>query len=53
MRVIVDLETEAKLRFLDREDPRAWFLTYLEKGMIHKLSKPPFICNYDVVHCDI
>ena len=50
MRVIVDLEIEASW---NHEDPRAWFLTDLEKGAIHKLSKPPFICNYDVVHCGI
>ena len=33
----VDLETEVKPRFLNHEDPRAWFLTDLEKGTIHEL----------------
>ena len=28
----MDLETEAKPRFLNHEDPRAWFLTDLEHG---------------------
>ena len=39
MRVFVDLETKAKLRFLNHEDPRAWFLTDLEKGVIHELTE--------------
>ena len=30
----MDLETETKLRFLNHEDPRAWFLTDLEHGLI-------------------
>ena len=34
MRVFVDLETEAKPRFLNHEDPRAWLLTDLERGLI-------------------
>ena len=33
MRVFADLETEAKPRFLNHEDPRAWFLTDLEDGL--------------------
>ena len=32
MRVFVELETEAKSRFLNHEDLRAWFLTDLEDG---------------------
>ena len=30
MRIFVGLETEAKPRFLNHEDPRAWSLTDLE-----------------------
>ena len=37
MRVFVDIETKAKQRFLNHEDPRAWFLTDLEKDVIHEL----------------
>ena len=29
----MDLETEAKPRFLNPEEPRAWFLTDLDNGM--------------------
>ena len=36
----MDLETELKPRFLNHEDPRAWYLTDLERGVIHKLPKP-------------
>ena len=42
MRVFVDLETETKPRFLNHEDPRAWFLTDLEKGATHEPPKPLF-----------
>ena len=35
----MDLETEAKLRFLNHEDPRAWFLNDLENGMVVQLSQ--------------
>ena len=28
----MDLDTKAKPRFLNHENPRAWFLTDLEKG---------------------
>ena len=31
----MDLETEAKLRFLNHEELRAWFLTDLENGMVY------------------
>ena len=53
MRVFVDLETEMKLRILNHEDPRAWFLTDLEKGMVHEPPKPLFIRKYDAVNCGI
>ena len=53
MRVFVDLETKAKPRFLNHEDPKAWFLTDLEKGTIHEPPEPLFICKYDAVHCGI
>ena len=33
----MDLETKAKPRFLNHEDPRVWFLTDVEKGVIHEL----------------
>ena len=36
MRVFVDLETNAKSRFLNHGDPRVWFLTDLEKGAIQE-----------------
>ena len=39
IRIFVDLETEAKPRFLNYEDQRVWFLIDLEKGMIHELPK--------------
>ena len=39
MRVFVDLEIEAKMRFLNHEDKRAWFLTDLGKGAIHEPPK--------------
>ena len=38
----MDLETEAKPRFLNHEDPRAWFLTDLEKSAIHEPPELPF-----------
>ena len=41
----MDLETEAKLRFLNHEDLRAWFLTNLEQEAIHKPPEPLFICK--------
>ena len=50
MRIFVDLETKAKPRFLNHEDPKAWFLTDLEKGTIHEPPEPLFICKYDAVH---
>ena len=34
----MDLETEAKPRFLNHEEPRAWFLTDLENGTVVQLS---------------
>ena len=49
----MDLETEVKLRFLNHEDPRVWFLTDLEKGAIHEPPEPLFIYKCDAVHCDI
>ena len=33
----MDLETEAKPRFLHHEDPRAWLLTDLEDGLFANL----------------
>ena len=33
MRLFVDLETEAKPRFLNHEEPRTWLLTDLEDGL--------------------
>ena len=41
----MDLETEVKLRFLNHEDPRAWLLTDLAKGAIHKPSEPLLYAN--------
>ena len=45
----MDLETKAKPRFLNHEDPRAWFLTDLENGTAVQLSqtaKPKeYICS--------
>ena len=35
----MDLETEAKPRFLNHEGPRVWFLTDLENGMVIQLSQ--------------
>ena len=35
----MDLETEARLRFLNHEEPRAWFLTDLENGTVIQLSQ--------------
>ena len=35
----MDLETEAKPRFLKNEGPRAWFLTDLENGTAIQLSQ--------------
>ena len=49
----MDLETKAKPRFLNYEDPRAWLLIDLEKGTIHELLEPHFIHKYDAVHCGI
>ena len=36
----MDLGTGVKLGLLNHEDPRAWFLTDLEKGWIHELPEP-------------
>ena len=36
----MDIETKAKLKFLNHEDPRARFLTVLEKGAIHESPEP-------------
>ena len=50
----MDLETEAKLRFLNHEDLRVQFLTDLEKGAIHELPEPLlFVRKYGAVHCGI
>ena len=49
----MDLDTEAKPRFLNHEDLRVWFLIDLEKGTIHELPEPLSIHKYDVVHCGI
>ena len=49
----MDLEIEKKPKFLNHEDPKAWFLTDLEKGMIHEPPEPTLIHKYDAVHCDI
>ena len=49
----MNLETEAKLRFLNHEDQRAWFLNDIEKGTVHEPPKPLFILKYDIVHCVI
>ena len=35
----MDLETEARPRFLNHEQLRAWFLTDLENGMVIHLSQ--------------
>ena len=35
----MDLETEAKPRLLNHEEPRAWFLTDLDNGMVIQLSQ--------------
>ena len=35
----MDLETETKPRFLNHEEPRAWFLNDLENGMVIQLSQ--------------
>ena len=45
----MDLEKEVKPRFLNHEDPRAWFLTDLVKGVIHEPPNLLFICKYDAV----
>ena len=34
----MDLETEAKLRFLNHEEPRTWFLTNLAHGLLSYLT---------------
>ena len=39
MRLFMDLETKVRPRFLNHEEPRAWFLTDLENGMIIQLSQ--------------
>ena len=38
MGIFMDLETKAKPRFLNHEDPRVRFLTDLENGMVVQLS---------------
>ena len=35
----MDLETKAKSRFLNHEEPRVWFLTDLKNGMVIQLSQ--------------
>ena len=35
----MDLETEAKPRFLNHEEPRAWFLTDLDNGTVIQLPQ--------------
>ena len=35
----MDLETKAKPRFLNHEDPREWFLTDIENGTVVQLSQ--------------
>ena len=35
----MDLETKAKLRFLNHGELRAWFLTDLENGTVIQLSQ--------------
>ena len=49
----MNLETEAKSNFLNHKDPRAGFLTDLEKDVIHELPELLLIHKYDVVHCGI
>ena len=39
MGLFMDLETEAKPRFLNHEELRVWFLTDLENGTVIKLSQ--------------
>ena len=34
----MDLETEARPRFLNHEGPRTWFLTDLDNGTVTQLS---------------
>ena len=49
----MDLETEAKLTFLNHEEPRAWFLTDLENGTVIQLSQTakPKDYIYNVAYC--
>ena len=35
----MDLETEAKPRLLNHEEPRVWFLTDLDNGMVIQLPQ--------------
>ena len=42
----MDLETEAKPRFLSHEGPRAWFLTDLENGTVIQLSQTAMPKDY-------
>ena len=35
----MDLETEARARFLNHEEPKAWFLTDLDNGTVIQLSR--------------
>ena len=48
----MDLETEAKSRFLNHEGLRTWFLTNLENGMVIQLSQTakPKDYIYSVAH---
>ena len=39
MRLFMDLETKAKPRFLNHEEPRACFLTDLDNGTVIQLSQ--------------
>ena len=41
----MDLETEAKPRFLNHKDQRAWLVTDLEKGAIHEPPEPLLIAS--------
>ena len=49
----MDLETKAKPRFLNHKDLKVWFLTDVEKSVIHDPTEPLFIHKYDMVHCGI
>ena len=53
MRVFVDLETQAKSRFLNHKDLRAWYLTDLEQGMIHELPEPSMMQSIAVLNATL